>query len=127
MAAEMESQPQPRKSALPPLEELRPSSVVRGFRDFLSNYGVIPLAIGVVMGSAVNDLVKTLVDGIITPFISLVTPNGRLQGWEVTVHGAVFKFGAVLNSALSFICICAVVYIVAKFFLRNEELIGKKK
>ena len=119
-------QPVNKKRALPQFEELRPGSVVRGFKDFLSNYGVIPLAIGVVMGSAVNDFVKTLVDGILTPMIALVTPDGRLQSWQFTVHGAVFKFGAVLNSALSFVSICVVVYVVAKFFLRNEELLAKK-
>lgn len=101
-------------------------ALVGGFFEFISQYGVVPLAIGVVIGTAVNDLVRTIVDGLLTPLISLVTPTANLQKFQVTVNGTVFKFGAVLNSTLSFLLVCLVIYVVVKLLLRREEYLKKK-
>lgn len=98
----------------------------RGFREFIVNYGVGPLAIGVVIGTAVNDLVKSLVDGLFSPLIALLSPDGQLQTFKITFHGAVFKLGMILNSLLSFIIIALMVYFFAKVILRNEDLLKKK-
>ena len=100
-------------------------NVVRGFRHFVSDYGIVPLAVGVVIGTAVNDVVKSLVADIITPFIGLISPQGRLQEFQVVVHGSVFRIGHALNSLISFLVIALTVYAVAKFVLRNEELLKK--
>lgn len=101
-------------------------SFLGGFRDFIKNYGVLPLAIGVVLGSAVNDFVKTLVDGLVTPLISLIFHGGALQSYQYNFHGAIFKFGAVLNSLLTFISIAWIVYLVVKIIIRDDELLKKK-
>ncbi|MCC2632092.1 MAG: large conductance mechanosensitive channel protein, partial [Patescibacteria group bacterium] len=100
--------------------------VLRGFKSFMSEYGIVPLAVGVVIGNAVNDLVKTLVEGLITPFISLVSPQGKLQGLQIEFHDSVFKVGLVLNAIISFLIVALVVYIAAKFVLKNDALLKKK-
>ena len=103
----------------------QPKELVRGFRSFMQDYGVIPLAIGVVVGTAVNDVVKTLVDGLFTPLISLLAPRQGFQNFQLTVHGSTFKIGAVINSLLSFLVIMLIVYIVVKVVLRRDELLKK--
>lgn len=117
-----------RFSQLPEIERRlaqKPVGFVRGFRDFFSQYGVLPLAVGVVIGSAVNDLVKSLVENLITPLIALVTPEGKLQNLQVTFHGSTFHIGLAINALLSFIVVAWVVYLAAKFVLRNEDLLKK--
>ena len=99
--------------------------LIRGFRDFIRDYGVLPLAIGVVIGTAVNDFVKTLVDGIVTPFISLISPGSELQTLRFVFHGAVFKIGAVLNALLSLLIVAFLVYATVKVVLRDERLLKK--
>jgi large conductance mechanosensitive channel len=119
--------------ATPPqvLRETRPrvakrsADLVRGFGDFIRDYGVVPLAVGVVIGSSVNDLVKTLVDGIFTPFISLISPENHLQDFQLHVHGVDFKIGAVANALISFLIVAWIVYLAAKLVLRNESLLKK--
>lgn len=101
-------------------------SVVSGFVEFVQNYGVLPLAIGVVLGTAVNDLVKSIVDGIISPLIGLLTPTDSLASWEVTLSGSVFRFGAVIDGAIKFLSIAAVVYVTVRLILRREDLLAKK-
>lgn len=101
-------------------------TVTRGFTDFIHDYGVMPLAIGVVIGTAVNDLVKTLVDGLFSPLVSLLIPSIKLQTFVVNFHGSTFKIGAVMNATISFLVVAWLVYLGAKFILRNEELLKKK-
>ena len=96
-----------------------------GFRHFIQNYGVIPLAVGVVIGTAVNDFVKLLVDGLISPLISLVSPQTSLANFQVTIGDSVFKIGAVINGAISFLVVAWVVYVLAKFVLRNPDILKK--
>ena len=107
-------------------ERLNPITTWKGFAQFLSQYGVIPLAIGVVIGTAVNQVVQAIVADLITPFISLFTPQGKLQDLTLTYHHAVFKVGAVLDSLITFVVIAFTVYFVAKILLNNEEILQKK-
>ena len=106
-------------------ERLNPLSTWRGFAQFLGQYGVIPLAIGVVIGTAVNQVVQAVVADLITPFISLFTPQGKLQDLTITYHHAIFRIGAVLDSLITFTVIAFTVYFVAKVLLNNEEILKK--
>lgn len=99
---------------------------VTGFFEFVKEYGIASLAIGVVIGTSVNDFVKTLVDGLITPLISLVAPQQTLQSLQVTVGHSVFKIGAVLSGLISLLVVFLIVYLMVKLILRNEELLKKK-
>ena len=98
---------------------------LKDFKAFAMKGSVIDLAVGVVIGTAVNDLVKNLVDDLISPFVSLISPETQLQSFEITIRHSTFKIGAVVNSLLSFLIICLVVYLLAKVVLRNEELLKK--
>lgn len=96
-----------------------------GFMSFIRQYNVIPLAIAVVLGNAVNDVVKVLVEGIITPFISLFTPSTALQSFEWTIGSATFQVGAVVSAIISFLVIAAVIYAFVKKVLRDESVLKK--
>ncbi|HXI21578.1 MAG TPA: MscL family protein [Gemmatimonadales bacterium] len=91
------------------------------FMKFLKEYGVIGLAIAVVIGGKANELVKAIVDGILMPIVGLVLPSG---GWENWVLGP-FAIGAVLGALLNFIVVAWLVFIFAKKVLK-EETVAKK-
>lgn len=97
----------------------------RGFMDFIRQYNVIPLAIAVVLGNAINDVIKVLVEGIITPFISLFVPSTSLQEYQWTSHGSTFQVGAVINAVISFLVVAFVVYVFAKKVLHDESVLKK--
>ena len=48
----------------------------RDFKSFLIKQNALALAIAVVIGAALNDVVKSLVDNIIMPIVGYATPNG---------------------------------------------------
>jgi large conductance mechanosensitive channel len=98
----------------------RAKNFSKGFTEFITHYNVLPLAIGVVIGTAANDLVGKVVNGLITPLISLLQPNSNLATWEVNVNGAIFKIGEVADATISFAIVALVVYIIAKLILRQD-------
>jgi large conductance mechanosensitive channel len=97
-----------------------------GFMGFIRQYHVIPLAIAVVLGNALNDVVKTLVDGIITPLISLVVPSTSLQEYQWQVKSSTFHIGSVISAVISFLVVALVVYVFAKKVLRDDSILEKK-
>jgi large conductance mechanosensitive channel len=82
-----------------------------GFRKFLMRGNLIDLAVAVVIGVAFNAIVQALVADMVTPLITAITGNKiNFSKLSFTVHNSHFSYGAVINSAISFIVIAAVVY-----------------
>lgn len=95
------------------------------FMDFLKEYKVIGLAVAVIIGLAANTLVKSLVDNIIMPLITPFIPGG---GWQTAVWnlGSIaIGWGAFLGALINFIIVAFVVFLIAKYFFR-EDKVGKK-
>jgi large conductance mechanosensitive channel len=96
--------------------------MIQEFIQFLKNYQVIGLAIAVVIGGKVNDLVKALVDQIIMPFVGMLVPGGDWRGMVVTLGGARFGIGIFLGALLDFAIVAMVIFFIAKYILREVEV-----
>lgn len=82
-----------------------------GFRKFLMRGNIIDLAVAVVMGVAFNAIVQALVKDMITPLITGLTGDRiNFSALHFYLGTAKFTYGAVLNAAISFLIIAAVVY-----------------
>ncbi len=82
-----------------------------GFRKFMMRGNIIDLAVAVVVGVAFNAIVQALVKYMITPLITAITGNGKpFSNLSFTVHHSQFTYGQVINAALSFLVISAVIY-----------------
>ena len=90
------------------------------FMEFLTKYGVFQLAVGVVIGSAVKDLVSSIANNLIMPAIGMLTPNGTWQDWMMEIGGAEFGIGKLLSSLLDFLIIALVVFVVLKKILKVD-------
>jgi large conductance mechanosensitive channel len=98
-----------------------------GFFEFLQQYSVIGLAIGIVIGDASKNLVNSLVAGFITPFIGLFLPsNQSLQSYTKTIRGQQFQVGQLIMTSISFVIILLLLYLVIKILLRRDDLLEKK-
>ncbi|MEK6898890.1 MAG: MscL family protein [Nanoarchaeota archaeon] len=100
-------------------------SVLKEFREFLKEYKVIGLTIGVVMGLAANNLVKSLVDNIVMPIITPLIPGGE---WETAVWNIgpiAIGWGQFLSALIYFLILAWVVFLVAKFIIREEKVTKK--
>jgi len=90
------------------------------FIEFLTKYNVIQLAVGVVIGTAVKDLVSSIANNLIMPVVGLVTPQGSWQSWAIKLGGSEFRLGLLISSFLDFLIIALVVFVVLKKILKLD-------
>ena len=99
--------------------------MIKEFVGFLKEYQVIGLAIGVLIGAKVNDLVKSVVDNLIMPLIGFFVPSGNWREIVLEVGGTKFGIGAVLGSVVDFVIVAAIVFAFAKAILREAKVAKK--
>lgn len=92
------------------------------FKEFLKEYKVVGLAIAVVMGLAANNLVKSFVDNIIMPIITPFIPGGSWETASWTIGPWVIGWGPFLSSLIYFLIIAWVVFVIAKYMLKEEKV-----
>lgn len=92
-----------------------------GFKAFILRGNVVDLAVGIVIGAAFTNLVNAIVSGLITPLI------GLFGGFDFSgLNAGRFAFGTVINSAVSFLIVAAVLYFlivlpVSKLMARHKK------
>jgi large conductance mechanosensitive channel len=121
------------KDELKEQEEKRLKAQAKGFMDFVREQGVVGLAVGLAIGTAATVLVKSIVDGVITPVIGWLLPGGGdLAGkYYCLDRGAAecmnrLNYGAVISNLISFLAVAAVIYFLVKG-LKLDKLDKKKK
>jgi len=95
------------------------------FKDFLKEYKVIGLAIALIIGLAATAFVKALVDDIVMPIITPFIPGGAWQTATFTLGKIVISWGHFLGALINFIVIAFVVFLIAKYALKEEKVTKK--
>jgi large conductance mechanosensitive channel len=93
--------------------------MLKEFKEFLLKQNVIALAIAVVVGTALNAVVKSVVDGFIMPIILVMQPGGDWQTAKWTAGPFTFGVGAFLAAVINFIIVGFVVWRISKIFIRD--------
>lgn len=96
--------------------------LVKEFKEFLKEYKVVGLAIAVIMGLAANQLVKSLVDNIVMPIISVLIPGGAWKEAVLTLGPILIKWGQFLSDLIYFLIVAWVIFMIAKLLLKEEKV-----
>ena len=86
--------------------------LVDGFKAFILRGNVIDLAVAVVIGTAFTQIVNSLVENIIAPIIGAIGGQPDFSSLTFTINNSVFRYGAFINSLISFLIIALVVYVL---------------
>jgi len=92
------------------------------FKDFLLKQNVVALAIAVVVATALNALVKALVDDFIMPIIVAMGPGGEWQKATWSVGPVKFGTGDFFAAVINFIIIGFVAWRISKIFIKPEAV-----
>jgi large conductance mechanosensitive channel len=92
--------------------------MLRDFKEFLLKQNVVALAIAVVVGTALNTLVKAVVDDFIMPIIAAIGPGGEWQKATWDVGPVKFGVGDFIAAAINFIIIGFVAWRISKIFIK---------
>ena len=95
------------------------------FIAFLKQYGVIGLAIAVIIGGKANALVTAIVDGILMPIVTFFISGGAWRTATLQVGPVHFLLGPVLGAGVDFVIVAFLVFWFSKKVLK-EETVTKK-
>ncbi len=99
--------------------------MLKEFGAFLKQYGVIGLAIAVIIGGKANDLVKAVTDGLLMPIVAAAIPGGEWRTATLNIGPVKFLLGPVLGAGLDFVIVAFLVFWFSKLVLK-EETVSKK-
>ena len=97
----------------------------REFFEFLKTYGIVGLAIAVIIGGKLNELIGSIVNDVITPL--LLQPALRAANVDdirkLSAGGVLY--GKALGATLDFIVVAVLVFLFAKFVMKEEKVAKK--
>jgi len=92
--------------------------MVKDFKDFLLKQNVVALAIAVVVGTALNTLVKAVVDDFIMPIVVAIGPGGDWQKATWSVGSVKFGVGDFIAAVINFLIIGLMAWRISKIFIK---------
>ncbi len=111
------------------------------FKTFILRGNVMDLAVGIIIGGAFQAIVKSLVDDIVMPVISLATKGVNFADWFVALDGnkyatleaakeagaATLSYGNFISAVLNFIIMAFVIFVMIKVINKVAESAKKKE
>lgn len=105
-------------------KEKKKSTFFADFKKFLTEGNALSMAIGVIIGTALKDVVTSLVENIFNPIIGIFTGHidfSRLAidlGDDLTI-----KYGAFITALINFVILAFVVFAVVRIINKfNDKL-----
>ncbi len=94
-----------------------PKGFVNEFRDFLSKYKVMGLAVAFILGLYLGGLVKALVDDLVMPIIQYAIPGlESVSDWKA----GNFLIGDFTAALITFLLVALVIFILVKVTKRMK-------
>ena len=101
-------------------------AMLKEFKEFLLKQNVVALAIAVVVGTALNTLVKALVDDFIMPIVVAIGPGGDWQKATWSVGAVKFGTGDFVAAVINFLIIGLVAWRISRIFVKPAAEAPKK-
>lgn len=111
--------------------------MLKDFKKFALRGNMIDLAVGMIVGSAFTSIVKSMVDDIFMPFISLFTGKVDFTNWFIALDGETYatleaaqeagastlNYGMFISNIINFVIMAFVVFLFVKAVskLHKEE------
>ncbi|GGW25811.1 large-conductance mechanosensitive channel protein MscL [Arenibacter certesii] len=98
---------------------------IKEFKEFAVKGNMIDMAVGVIIGTAFNKVVSTLVNKVIMPPLSLLTDDVHFADKQYVLrkgHGEIEEialgYGALIEVLIDFLIISLTIFMVVKFINR---------
>ena len=99
--------------------------MLKDFRAFILRGNVIDLAIGVAIGAAFTAVIASFTTNLLTPLLAIPGDSASFADLDFTISGSTFRYGAVIDSIISFVLVAAVLFF---FVVRPvNHLMAKRK
>lgn len=96
-----------------------------GFKEFLLKANALALAVGVIIGVAMGDVVRSLVNDVIMPPIGMALGSLDFSQMKVVLKATgdpktevAIRYGTFINFVITFVIVALVVYVMTSLLLR---------
>lgn len=86
---------------------------LKEFKEFISKGNVMDLAVGVIIGSAFSNIVKSLTDNIIKPIIDCFG-GANIQGKLYLTEENYIDYGAFISAVINFLIMALIIFCMIK-------------
>ena len=103
------------------------------FKRFLLKTNALALAVGVIIGVALNAVVTSLVNDVIMPPVGVLLGGVNFAALKIVLKAAVggdpasevaIRYGAFLNTIIAFVVIAFVVFQISRVFLKEAPAVA---
>ncbi|HEV2527997.1 MAG TPA: large conductance mechanosensitive channel protein MscL [Thermomicrobiales bacterium] len=88
----------------------RGTGLLSEFKEFILRGNVVSLAVAVLIASAFGDVVTSLTENIITPFIGMFGGTPDFSALSFTINESQFRYGAFINAVIAFLIVAAIIF-----------------
>jgi len=103
-------------------------SFIQEFKDFAIKGNMIDMAVGIIIGTAFNGVVNTLVKKVVMPPLSLMTDDVNLAERKYILRDAAegvqevaIGYGELIEVLIDFVIIAFTIFVVIKFINRFKK------
>ncbi len=96
------------------------------FKEFATKGNVIDLAIGVLIGGGFQSIVKSLVNDVIMPTVSIFTGKIDFNDMMFTIGGASIKYGSFITNTINFFLMAFCVFLIVRYVNKINKTIEEK-
>lgn len=104
------------------------NSFFKEFKNFAIKGNMIDMAVGIVIGTAFNNVISTIVKKVIMPPLSLLTEGVNLSDKKYILHEATeakeevaIGYGELLEVLIDFLIIAFTIFMIVKFLNRFKK------
>lgn len=84
--------------------------MLKDFKAFILRGNVIDLAVGVAIGAAFTAVIASFTENLLTPLLAIPGDAASFADLDFTISGSAFRYGAFIDSVISFLIIAAVLF-----------------
>ncbi len=101
--------------------------MVQEFKEFAMKGSLIDMAVGIIIGAAVSEMVGTLVESILMPIIGVFMGGVDFSQLSITVGDAAIGYGAFIQALIDFLIIAFVIFMILKMINRMKKNFEEEK
>ena len=88
----------------------RSGGLLKEFKEFILRGNVVSLAVAVLIATAFGNVVASLTDNIITPFIGMFGGTPDFSALSFNINGSQFGYGRFINDLIAFLIVAAIIF-----------------
>ena len=89
--------------------------MLKEFKEFALKGNAIELAVGVVVGTAFQTIVKSLVNDIIMPLISVLFGNVDFSDWVLKIGNNTVSYGSFISAIVNFVLVAFSLFLDVRY------------